>query len=103
MPRNEPVFVHANGDYVTGGDVNAAVKKCAIDIGLAATHMSTHSLRRGGSQAMAEANLGDEFRKLFCAWVSDTHEIYKNPNPARCSRVAARMWNARDNTGGLRV
>ena len=52
---------------------------------------------------MSEANLGDEFRKLFCAWVSDTHEIYKNPHPGRCVDVARAMWNARDETGGLRV
>ena len=83
--------------------MNAAVKACAVDIGLAAGYMSTHSLRRGGSQAMAEAELGDEFRKLFCAWVSDTHEIYKNPEPAKCKQVAAKMWNAKDTTGGLRV
>ena len=88
---------------MTGEDVNSAVKLCGSDAGMAAAYLSTHSLRRGGSQAMSDAGLGDEFRKLFCAWITETHQIYKNPEPERCRGVAKAMWEAENRTGGLRV
>ena len=83
--------------------MNKAVKACGADIGMSAAWLSTHSLRRGGSCAMAAAKLGDKFRKLFCAWKSDTHKIYKDPMPRACASVATRMLNAKFESAGTRT
>ena len=95
--------VREDGSYVTGDDVNSAVKVAGADVGLSARFMGTHSLRRGGSNAINAAGFGDDFRKTFCAWLSDCHKIYKDPEPSACVGVARRMWEAKDTSGGLRL
>ena len=80
-----------------------ARKVAGADVGLSARFMGTHSLRRGGSNAINAVGFGDNFRKTFCAWLSDCHKIYKDPQPLACVGVARRMWEAKDTSGGLRL
>jgi len=87
---------------VSGAEVNAALKVAAVDVGTSAAHISTHSLRRGGSNAINYAKLGDAFRQEFCAWRSETHQLYKDPTPEACAGVTQRMWDAEDQSHGLR-
>ena len=93
-PPNRAVFTHEAGRYVSGDAVNAAIKQCAGDFGISREHMSTHSLRRGGSVAMQAAGLSDELRMEYCAWRSETHRLYKSPLPGKCKGITARMWGA---------
>ena len=101
-PADGPVFTEKGGKYVSGASVNAAVKACAVDIGMAPRHMSTHSLRRGGSVALDAGGFGSEFRKMFAAWNSETHQVYRDPLPRLCTDVAKGMWRAKVETVGLR-
>ena len=100
-PPDGPVFTE-KGRFVCGAAVNAGVKAAAVDIGLGARHMSTHSLRRGGSVALDAGGFGSEFRKMYAAWNSETHQIYRDPLPRLCVGVAKGMWNAKVESAGLR-
>lgn len=101
-PKNGAVFTTREGGLVSGDAVNRAVKACADGVGMSSRHLSTHSLRRGGSVAMQAAELGDELRREFCAWRSSTHQVYKDPLASRCKDVARRMWGAEPKSMGLR-
>ena len=51
-------------------------QECGWDVPIEATHYTSHSLRRGGRNALREAGISRELRQIFGRWASEAGDIY---------------------------
>lgn len=86
---SRPVFCRADGAFVTRTDVSINVKAAAVAGGFEARRFSTHSLRRGGAQAMQDAGFSEPFIAAYGAWRSSAQQRYVSLAPSSCSSIVA--------------
>lgn len=90
MPAaSRPVFCYTDGTFVTRSDVAKAVKAAAVAGGFEARRFSTHSLRRGGAQALQDAGFSEPFIAAYGAWRSSAQQRYVSLAPSSCSSIVA--------------
>ena len=89
-----PLFQEANGAYVRSDDVAKILKATAKKYGLEPGKYASHSLRRGGAQALRDAGFTEEFIKRFGAWHSDANTKYHSGPASESKGVADRMATA---------
>ena len=68
----EPLFVHADGSYVTRGRLASVLSELLRECGHAQTKFSTHSMRIGGCVSLAAAGFGREVIAIYGRWASDS-------------------------------
>ena len=56
--------------------VSDALKGAAVECGIAASRIASHSLRRGGASAYAAAGVPDEDIRRFGRWTSYGFKVY---------------------------
>lgn len=68
----EPLFVHADGSYVTRGRLASVLSELLKECGYPQTKFSTHSMRIGGCVSLAAAGFGREVIAIYGRWASDS-------------------------------
>ena len=53
---------------------------CGVDVGMAKSGMTPHSLRVGGAQALQDSGAAPWVIKVMGRWLSDCYRVYCNEN-----------------------
>jgi hypothetical protein len=65
-----------NGQVLSRSQLAEILKGAAVDCGIQASRVATHSLRRGGASAYAAAGVPDADIKRFGRWTSEGYKVY---------------------------
>ena len=90
-----PLFQHFDGRYVIPADVADILRRAAAALGLDASKFASHSLRKGGAQALRDAGFCESFIQEYGAWLSTANHRYHSMDPRTCVPVAAAMFSPR--------
>ena len=65
-----------NGQVLSRPQLSEVLKGAAMECGIPASRVASHSLRRGGSSAYAAAGVPDQDIMRFGRWTSDGYKVY---------------------------
>jgi hypothetical protein len=89
--RKQPLFVLADGTYVTRDRLQRVMKAGVELAGYDRSHFTTHSMRKGGATSLACANWPAETIMLLGRWSSDCYIRYLQMDDARRQKISASL------------
>jgi site-specific recombinase XerD len=89
-PRS-PLFVMADGSYLTRERFQRLLKRCIELAGYSSAHYNTHSCRIGGATSLACAGQSAETIQMLGRWSSDCYTRYLRMDDSRRRRISKAM------------
>ena len=91
IPHNLPLFVLDNGGFLTREKLVSTLKELLQELGMEASHFSTHSFRIGATTTAARIGIPDSLIQQLGRWSSDVYRRYIRPSEEEVGRMRANI------------
>ena len=91
IPHNLPLFVLDNGGFLTREKLASTLKELLQELGMEASHFSTHSFRIGATTTAARIGIPDSLIQQLGRWSSDAYRRYIRPSEEEVGRMRANI------------